>query len=353
MRILVADATGPGLLMGSYARALRELGHDVMGLAIPEAAQLSNSGWLRLRRVPVVNRLGSEQLALEGNRILAAEAIRWQPHLLLTAGEDLLAGTLATIKGTTGCRVAMIYPDPLVNLRVATIQALPLYDMVVYACGRFGLTYFESLGAPRTAFIPFGWDERHHPRLTDADLPEPTLDVTFVGEWRPDREAWLEALDGFKVGVWGSRVWQTKTSKHAVGRRNWRGGSAWGKDYGVASRSARITLNLIDITNGPGLNMRAFEAAGVGCFVLATRTQAQEEFFVEGEHIAYFSSADELRDKVHYYLGHASERQRIARNAAVLAESHTYRARAESLLNLLGESPVAGVELRQSASTNG
>lgn len=350
---MIADATGPGLLMGSFARALREGGHDVMGLAIPVAAERTKSPWLKLRRVPIVNRLGSEQLILEGNRILAAEAICWQPEVVLTAGEDLLPGTVATVKGSTGCRVAMIYPDPLVNLRLATIEALPLYDLVVYACGRFGLTYFEQLGARRAAFIPFGWDDYYHPRVPDADLPEPSLDVAFVGEWRPDREAWLEALGEFKVGVWGSRFWQTKTNKSSVGRRCWRGGVAWGTDYSRASRSARITLNLVDITNGPGLNMRAFEAAGVGCFVLATRTDAQEEFFVEGEHIAYFSSPDELRDKVRYYLSHDSERLRIARNAARVAESHTYRERAQSLLELLGERSVGGLDGMQSARLNG
>jgi spore maturation protein CgeB len=84
--------------------------------------------------------------------------------------------------------------------------------------------------------------------------------------------------------------------------------------------------------------MRAFEAAGVGCFVLATRTEALQEFFVEGEHVAYFETPDELRHKVAYYLARPDERARIASNAARLAESHTYRDRAVQLLSLLERS---------------
>ena len=339
MRIMILGATDSGLLMGSYSNALRELGHEVAALPIPQAARRSRSPWLRLTRVPVMNRVGMKQLVLEANRIVTAEAIRWEPDLLLTAGEDVLAGTLATIKASTGCKAVIIYPDPLVNLRVPTIQALPVYDLVIYACGRFGLPVFEVLGATRTAFVPFAWDDRVHPRPTPDILPEPTLDVVFVGDWRPDREQWLDELADFRVGVWGGSAWRTKTRPNSVARRAWRGKVAWGPEYGRASHAGRITLNLVDITNGPGLNMRAFEAAGVGCFVLATRTEALEEFFTEGEHVVYFSNPDELRAKVAHYLDRPVERARIASNAAQLANAHTYGARAAQLLDLLQVSP--------------
>jgi Glycosyl transferases group 1 len=339
VRIMIVGATATGLLLGSYADALRDAGHQVHAVAVPEAAQHSRSPWLRLQRVPIANRVGADQLVIEANRILTAEGIRWKPDLLLTGGEDLLAGTLATIKASTACKAVLIYPDPLVNVRASTIDALPMYDLVVYACGRFGLPFFERLGAARTAFVPFGWDDRAHPRPKSDELPSPSLDVVFVGDWRPDREDWIEALGDFRVGVWGGRSWRTKTRPGSVARRSWRGGVAWGVEYARVSRQAHITLNLVDVTNGPGLNMRAFEAAGVGCFVLATWTDTLREFFVEGEHLAYFTTPHELREKIIHYLARPDERARIAANAARLAESHTYRARAAALLGLIVNLP--------------
>lgn len=339
MRIMILGAIDSGLLLGSYADALRDLGHEVFALAIPEAARRSQSPWLRFERIPIISRVGADQLVIEANRIATAEGLRWRPDLILTAGEDVLAGTLATIKASTGCKALVIYPDPLVNLRVTTIQALPIYDVVTYACGRFGLPFFEKLGASQTAFLPFGWDDRAHPRPAPDELSEPTLDIVFVGNWRLDREQWLDELAEFHVGVWGGGAWRTKTRPGSVGRRTWRGKVALGPEYVRASHEGHITLNLVDITNGPGLNMRAFEAAGVGCFVLATRTEALQEFFEEGEHVVYFSSPDELREKVAHYLARPAERARIASNAAQLAASHTYRARARQLLDLVRESP--------------
>lgn len=331
---MIAGATGAGLLMGSYAHAFEASGHQVRALSIPAASEQSRSPWLRTRRLPVVSRVARDQLVIEGNRIFTTEALRWRPDLVVTDGEGVLAGTLATIKGSFDCKAVMIYPDPLMDLRPEIIQAIPIYDLVVYACGRFGLPFFEALGARRTAFIPFGWDEDAHPRPSDTTAAPETVDIGFVGEWRPDREEWLDALAGLDVAVWGSRAWKTKARAESIGRQAWRG-RVWGAEYVQASRASRITLNLVGITNGPGLNMRAFETAGMACFVLATRTAAQEEFFRDGEHLAYFDTPEQLRDRVTYYLQHPEERRRIATNLASMAHGHTYSHRAEQLLRTL------------------
>jgi spore maturation protein CgeB len=331
MRILIVGETATGRLLGSYRTALESLGHEVRGLSIGQAAEDSQSPWLRLRRVPIVTKIGAAQLVIEGNRILTLEAIAWRPELILTTGDDVLPGTLATIKASASCRAVALYPDTLVNLQMMMIQALPLYDLVAYACGQFGLPYFEALGAKRTTYLPFAWDPSVHPRPAD-DAVEPDLDVVFAGEWRPDREVWIEALADFKVGVWGTDVWRTKSKPNSVARRSWRGGAVWGPMYAQASRKGRITLNLVDVTNGPGLNMRAFEAVGLGCFVVSTRTAALEEAFAEDEHIVFFDSPTELAEKVTHYLARPAERTRIARNAVQLGDENTYRHRAEQLL---------------------
>lgn len=337
MRILIAGPIDPGTMMRSYMEGFVSHGHQVRGLSIGTAASDSRSPWLRVQRVPLLNRVGAPQLIAEGNRSLTREAMRWRPDLLLTTGDELLPGALATIAASVGCRTAFVYPDPLVNLQPATVQCLALYDVVIYACGSFGLPYLERLGARRAVYLPFAWDDALHPRPGHWDHPSraASFDVVFVGNWRKDREAWLQHLSHFRVGVWGTDYWRWRAQATSVGRKSWQGGAPQGEAYVRASRAGKITLNLVDLQNGPGLNMRAFEALGMGCFVLSTRTEALQEMFVEGEHIAYFENPDELQEKTAYYLTHPDERRRIAHNAARLAESHTYRDRAGQLLELL------------------
>lgn len=47
-------------------------------------------------------------------------------------------------------------------------------------------------------------------------------------------------------------------------------------------------------------NMRTFEVPGYGGVLIADRTEEQSSFFEEGKEAVYFSSIDELRDKLHY-----------------------------------------------------
>ena len=50
-----------------------------------------------------------------------------------------------------------------------------------------------------------------------------------------------------------------------------------------------------------------------GGFMLAERTDEHLRLFEEGREAAYFSSHNELVDKIRYYLANESERARIAR----------------------------------------
>jgi spore maturation protein CgeB len=82
--------------------------------------------------------------------------------------------------------------------------------------------------------------------------------------------------------------------------------------------------------------MRTFEVLACGAFMLAERTAEHQEFFREGEEVGYFSSAEELVEKVRYYLNHDSERQRMAEAAyhKVTSANHTYAHRLQQILEL-------------------
>jgi spore maturation protein CgeB len=74
-----------------------------------------------------------------------------------------------------------------------------------------------------------------------------------------------------------------------------------------------------------------------GAFVLSDRQRDVLSLFREGEHLACFSDAGELAEKICYYLDNPHERERIARQGmeAVLRD-HTYANRLETLLAASG-----------------
>ncbi len=72
---------------------------------------------------------------------------------------------------------------------------------------------------------------------------------------------------------------------------------------------------------------------------LVTRTPAILDLFTEGESVECFASVDEARDKIRFYLGNESARQRVAANSyeAVINGGHTYLDRARQLITWVGE----------------
>ena len=99
--------------------------------------------------------------------------------------------------------------------------------------------------------------------------------------------------------------------------------------------ASKIVLNR-SVNND--VNMRVFEALACGSLLAANdlSDNGQAELFQDGVHLAAYSSAEELIDKIRFYLAHDQARERIA--AAGMAEAvskHTYRQRMTRLLSVV------------------
>jgi len=115
--------------------------------------------------------------------------------------------------------------------------------------------------------------------------------------------------------------------------------------------ATKVNLNLhsspwTDGVNPMGdyLNPRTFEIAGAGAFQLVDARSELGNFFEIDREIVTFSSLEECRSKLQYYLAHEDERLEIAANghARALAE-HTFDHRMETAIDALrsGAAPLA------------
>jgi len=83
-------------------------------------------------------------------------------------------------------------------------------------------------------------------------------------------------------------------------------------------RSGRIEDPVLhrdtDLARDETMNMRIFEATGVGTFLLTEHYGNLGEYFEVGREIETFRDAEEMIDKIRFYLRHDALRERIARN---------------------------------------
>lgn len=102
--------------------------------------------------------------------------------------------------------------------------------------------------------------------------------------------------------------------------------------------NSKINLNISLRSIYTGIPLRAFDIMGCGGFMI---TNFQEDFlrhFEPDEEVVFYSSYDELLDKVEYYLSHDEQRNRIARNALQkVSTEHTYLQRAQTILSFVEE----------------
>ena len=83
-------------------------------------------------------------------------------------------------------------------------------------------------------------------------------------------------------------------------------------EYPVALSAAKICLGLLSKRFPETLTTRSFEIPACGTFLLGERTDDHCALFEEGVEAEFFASAEELTDKLRYYLSNPSQRAQIA-----------------------------------------
>jgi hypothetical protein len=265
------------------------------------------------------------------NAELLARARAFRPDIVWMTGDNTIItrDTLEQIKRETGCLIAYACgTSPIVFSRPVDRACARAYDIILASDYYHGVQWLE-LGAPRMEVLPLPAcdPEFHRPyALTSEERHRLACDVAFVGTLVPDnlysrRVRALLALANHDVGIW---------SVHDVpaALRPFYRGRALGEDMERILGAGKICFN----THGDfvlfGGNQRLFEVAGAGVFQVADDLPGVREWFPTddaGPLLATYSTLDELRERVAWYLTHDAEREDAARRAqAHVYAHHTY-----------------------------
>jgi spore maturation protein CgeB len=273
-------------------------------------------------------------------RRLLGAAAEWKPDLVLVLAEEwALAGTLREIRRRAGGAILAVWAtdDPLAKERFT--EALPLYDFV-FCFDSFYVPALAGLCSGRVLELPFGCDPRvFRPiRMTDAERSAHGSDIAFIGAWRPERGAHLEAIADLDLGIWGwGRSRRPAVPAALAGRL--RAGSITNQQANVVHNASRIVVG-VHPERARNTIMRGFEAAASGAFPLIAEKPDLSRFFVPGEEVITFRTPEDLRARAVEFLADPERRVQIARRARARAlASHTYDHRVAALLEAVGFSP--------------
>jgi hypothetical protein len=111
-------------------------------------------------------------------------------------------------------------------------------------------------------------------------------------------------------------------------------GEAWGMDMYLRLGNSKITFNShIDMANDNAVNMRMFEATGMGALLLTDYKSNLNSVFEIDKEIVTYKTIEEAVEKVNYYMEHRFERETIAKaGQARTFEQYNFKTVTERML---------------------
>lgn len=193
------------------------------------------------------------------------------------------------------------------------ISAIPFYDLHFVRRKENVNEYYES-GAKQVLQVRPNFSlYKHKPvKVSSIDRANYGGDVGFIGDYEYERACWLLFLanNGVSIRVWGPN-WNKFKLRHPNLAIEGRG--LYGDSYTKAICSFDINLAFLRKANRDQSTSRSVEIPACGGFMLAERTEEHLKMFVEGKEADFFSTKEELLQKVGYYLDHPNMRNVIAR----------------------------------------
>lgn len=162
--------------------------------------------------------------------------------------------------------------------------------------------------------------------------------VSVVGSFSPYHSEGNKVFEKLakqtKVDFWG--YGEKTLSPTSPIRKNYHG-QAWGKQmYQIFSQSKIVINRHINLSKQYANNLRLFEATLMGALLITDHKRNISDFFKVGHEIVTYKNADDLIEKVKYYLDHPKEAKKIARNGQKRTiKEHNYKVRMKELDHIL------------------
>lgn len=176
---------------------------------------------------------------------------------------------------------------------------------------------YREIGLHNAIHFPFGCNEQIFRKM---DVPK-KYDVSFVGGWHPYREWLIERIRkaGINVKVAGFR-WpdgeidqegMVKLFNESRINLNLSNSASWDVRY-LASSPRALVNRLRSKKNIEQMKARMFEVNGCGAFQLSYFVEGLAPCYDIDREIGVYADADDLIEKVKFYLAHSEQRESIA-----------------------------------------
>lgn len=327
-----SGASGTGLADG-----FRTLGWLVQEIDQGYYSSLTGGKFL-LRAIGRLTRHEAQKLYQQR---LLDECRKLRPDIFMTIkGIGVTREILKEIK-SFGIKTVLLYPDCDFEHKGVDPDSFDEYDLFV-TTKSFHLPWLRTrLPLDRIAYVPHAYSYTTHvPPFEEISEESHAFDILYAGNYSPYKESWLTGLAAFggemsiAIAGGGWDEFSSEPKHHKIKLL----GTLENVSYATAIQSSRINVAFHYGPNKQGwqdlVSTRTFEIPACGGFMLHIDNDEIREFFKPGIEIDVFSSLQELREKIDFYLAHPRIREKMKIRAYQRCTTeHSYRNRAVSILH--------------------
>jgi len=201
---------------------------------------------------------------------------------------------------------------------------------------------YREIGLLNAIYFPFGCNDKVFKKL---EIPK-KYDVSFVGGWHPYREWLINRIrkSGVNVKVAGYRWPEGEVDQDAMVQifnescinLNLSNSASWDMRYLLSSPKAVIN-RLRSSKNIEQMKARMFEVNGCGAFQLSYYVEGLAACYEIDKEIAVYADADDLLDKVRFYLKYPDLREEVAESGFLrVIKDHTFKSNFERVFKRMG-----------------
>lgn len=326
----------------SCAQALQQMGHEVE-LSWGKIGSVSTitKYYNRIKRI---RKIGPDVAKFERyllNQIIIKKACIMRPDLIVVnAGGEVSPETLITLRKKTDARIVCWAGDDPSSYSLAHcyLAGAKHYDHYFVGDPSWYNQNLKEAGVKRCTLLSYGADPYIYKPiiLSEADLEKYSTEITHLGVLHNIRKDLLLQLLNYNIGLWGAT-----TSKLFSGSSNLpktllpkiRGGITQADITNKIYNASKICLNILHPQLNCCYNNKTFEIAASGSFQLINFKDSRYKYYNYDEMVS-FSSVDELKYLLNYYLKNDRERESIALKAQQRTLSrHLFKHRMEQLLH--------------------
>lgn len=329
-------------LLKYFENGLKSLGHDTKWFPLLPNFNIVKRVYLK-GRTPLGTFVKRASTRLANSRIfwhkqtvfnnLIKTVEEFKPQFILTATATNLDKDILSRIASKGIPVFHYFTEPIPLDNRKFLEAIPFYECI-FTYNKEFVEQWSSLGAKDVKYLPFASDPGVHKpvNLSDKEKNFFQSPISYIAAWQPGVEYWPEKIFDFGLKIWGNQWYYLK--KSSLLKKAWQGeDSGMGENFARVCSAAKIIFNLVREKNGQSHSMKTFEIPSCGGFMLTKRTEDQLEFFPEDVGAVYFSTEEELLEKIKFYLKNDDQRKKIAAKGFEIAKSHRYSHRMQTVID--------------------